>query len=188
MELISATNANPGAQSVQQLDVVNPGLGYTEPPKVKFKKTSGRTGTGASLLHLFLEMVLWVSLVLQIWWWRIYNSTRDYIQYETFLSGVTTVSAAATAIVSAAGTITEIRFMDAGAGYSATPTLTIGNPHFGSTGEFIFNETITGSTSEQRQEFVSGHVLPMSLRLVLLMEILWLEKQLLVQHLEHRMF
>ena len=37
--------------------------------------------------------------------------------------------------------------MEAGAGYSAAPTITIGNPHIGSTGEFIFNETITGSTS-----------------------------------------
>ena len=64
---------------------------------------------------------------------------------EAFLSGVTRYLQRA--IVSAAGTITEIRFMDAGAGYSAAPTLTIGNPRFGSTGEFIFNETITGSTS-----------------------------------------
>ena len=53
-------NANPGAQSIQQLDVVNPGRGYTEPPKVKFKKTSGRTGTG-QVLHRSLEMVLLVS-------------------------------------------------------------------------------------------------------------------------------
>ena len=50
--------------------------------------------------------------------------------------------------------------MDAGAGYSAAPTLTIGNPHFGSTGEFIFNETITGSTSGTKQEFVYGLIRP----------------------------
>ena len=139
-------NANPGAQSVQQLDVVNPGLGYTEPPKVKFKKTSGRTGTGATATSILGDGVVGIISVT--------NGGGGYttppeitFSNETSLSGVTTVSAAATAIVSAAGTITEIRFMDAGAGYSATPTLTIGNPHFGSTGEFIFNETVTGSTS-----------------------------------------
>ena len=57
-------NRNPGAQSIQQLDVVNPGRGYTEPPKVKFKKTSGRTGTRRSLLPQFLEMVLLVLSLL----------------------------------------------------------------------------------------------------------------------------
>tara|TARA_B100001778_G_scaffold14157_2_gene10953 strand:- start:9646 stop:11106 length:1461 start_codon:yes stop_codon:yes gene_type:complete len=139
-------NANPGAQSVQQLDVVNPGRGYVEPPKVKFKKTSGRTGTGAAATSIIGDGVVGIITVT--------DGGGGYtvppeitFSNENFLSGVTTVSAAATAIVSAAGTITEIRFMEAGAGYSAAPTITIGNPHIGSTGEFIFNETITGSTS-----------------------------------------
>ena len=139
-------NTNPGAQSIQQLDVVNPGRGYTEPPKVKFKKTSGRTGTGAAATSILGDGVVGIITVTS--GGGGYTTPPEItFSNETFLSGVTTVSAAATAIVSAAGTITEIRFMDAGAGYSATPTLTIGNPHFGSTGEFIFNETVTGSTS-----------------------------------------
>ena len=66
---------------------------------------------------------------------------------EVFLPGVTTVSAAATAIVSSAGTISAINFTNAGVGYSIAPTVVISNPDLDSTGEFVFNEVVTGSSS-----------------------------------------
>ena len=68
---------------------------------------------------------------------------------EVFLAGVPTVSAAATAIVSAAGSITAIRITNAGLGYSVAPTILINNVGVGSTsyGSFVFNEVITGSIS-----------------------------------------
>ena len=40
-------NANPRLQSVQRVDVVNPGFGYTVAPSVTFRTTDG-TGTGAA--------------------------------------------------------------------------------------------------------------------------------------------
>ena len=57
------------------------------------------------------------------------------------------MSAAATAIVSAAGTISAIHFTNSGAGYTVAPTITIANPDLDSTGDFAFNEVVTGSIS-----------------------------------------
>ena len=63
------------------------------------------------------------------------------------MSGVSTASADLIPVVSSAGVITEIRVTNAGIGYSIAPTITIGSPDMDSTGDFIFNEVVTGSTS-----------------------------------------
>jgi hypothetical protein len=42
--------------------------------------------------------------------------------------GLSTVSAAATAVVSAAGTISAIHIRNAGVGYTVTPTISIASP------------------------------------------------------------
>ena len=62
-------------------------------------------------------------------------------------TGISTVSAAATAVVSSAGTITAINITNAGTGYTEAPTITIGSPYLAGIGTYIFNEVITGSTS-----------------------------------------
>ena len=62
-------------------------------------------------------------------------------------TGVSTVSAAATAIVSAAGTISAIHITNAGLGYTVAPTITIASPESSGSGTFSFNEIVTGSTS-----------------------------------------
>ncbi len=63
-------------------------------------------------------------------------------------TGLSTVSAAATAIVSAAGTISAIHIRNAGAGYTTPPTIAIAPPAASdAVGNFQFNEIITGGTS-----------------------------------------
>ena len=62
-------------------------------------------------------------------------------------AGLSTVSAAATAIVSAAGTISAIHIRNAGVGYTVTPTISIASPGSSGSGNYSFNETITGGTS-----------------------------------------
>ena len=64
-----------------------------------------------------------------------------------FESGVTTVSAAATAVVSAAGTISNIFLTNAGVGYSVAPTMSIAASGSSGSGTFQFNEIVTGSSS-----------------------------------------
>ena len=56
-------------------------------------------------------------------------------------------TASAIAVVSSAGTISNVYMSYAGAGYTVAPTITIGTPYMAGTGDFIDNETVTGSQS-----------------------------------------
>jgi len=138
-------NVNPKRKSVQSAPLINAGFGYTVAPTIKFIGGGGSQATGISSIGN--GVIGTISLT---------NNGSGYADSpnitfinEVFLSGVATVSAAATAVVSAAGSITSIRITNAGLGYSVAPTILINNVGVGSTsyGSFIFNEVITGSIS-----------------------------------------
>ena len=141
--VVCTDNVNPSAQSVQRVDIINPGFGYTVTPSVRF---IGGGGSGAAATATIGNGVVGVITVT--------NAGAGYtaapivtFTNEVFLTGVTTASASATAIVSAGGSVTAIRLTNAGLGYSFTPTIAISSPSMNSVGEFIFNETVTGSIS-----------------------------------------
>ena len=62
-------------------------------------------------------------------------------------TGISTVSAAATAILSPTGSIQAIYITNSGAGYTQTPTISIGSPYMIGIGTYVFNEVVTGSQS-----------------------------------------
>ena len=134
---VCTDNLNPALKSVQQVDIINPGAGYTVPPSVQF---IGGGGAGAAATAVINTGVVGLATIT--------NAGAGYTVNPTItISGVSTVSAAATAIVSAAGTITAIHFTNSGAGYTVAPTITIANPDLDSVGDFTFNEVVTGSIS-----------------------------------------
>jgi len=134
---VCTDNLNPALKSVQQVDIINPGAGYTTPPSVQF---IGGGGAGAAATAVINTGVVGLATLT--------NAGAGYTVNPTItISGVSTVSAAATAIVSAAGTITAIHFTNSGAGYTVAPTITIANPDLDSTGDFAFNEVVTGSVT-----------------------------------------
>jgi len=141
--VVNNQNANPKAQSIQNIDISNPGAGYTVAPGVQF---IGGGGAGAAATTKIGDGVVGVVTVTEGGAGYVTAPTITFSN-EVFLTGVTTVSAAATAIVSSAGTITAIRFTNAGLGYSTAPTITVSNPNLNSSGEFVFNEIVTGSSS-----------------------------------------
>jgi len=139
-------NVNPRFQSVQRVDVANPGSGYTVVPTVTFRTTDG-TGSGAAATTIIGDDIVGVVTITNAGGGYITNPTISFTN-EIFKSGITTVSAAATATVSAAGTITNIYLTNSGLGYSVAPTISIEAPPAGlSVGNFVFNEIVTGSTS-----------------------------------------
>jgi len=130
-------NVNPKAQSVQEVLVTNAGYGYTVAPQIRFIGGGGDGATGISSIGNGVVGIITVT-----------NSGSGYVVPPSIsFTGISTVSAAATAIVSAAGTITSIYITNSGLGYTANPTITIGNPALTSTGDFVFNEIVTGSQS-----------------------------------------
>ena len=138
-------NANPRDQSVQRVDVANSGAGYTVAPGVRFTG-GGSGGTGAAATATIGDGVVGIVTIT--------NGGSGYttpptitFTNEVFESGVTTVSAAATAVVSAAGTISNIFLTNAGVGYSVAPTMSIATSGSSGSGTFQFNEVVTGSSS-----------------------------------------
>ena len=136
-------NVNTNAQSVQSVEIINPGFGYTNVPGVRF---IGGGGSGAAATATIGNNIIGIVTVTS---GGSGYSTSPTITFtnQIFNVGVSTVSAAATAIVSAAGTITAIRIINAGLGYSVAPSISISQPSMTSSGTFIFNETVTGSSS-----------------------------------------
>ena len=134
--VVCTDSANPATKSVQSIEVINPGFGYTIAPKVLiFGDGSGATAT--STIGDGIVGVITVT-----------NSGGGYINSPSIVfTGISSVSAAATAVVSSAGSITQIRITNAGLGYTQPPSITIGNPSLSSLGSYTFNEIITGSTS-----------------------------------------
>jgi len=135
--VVCNNNTNPSAQSVQSVEIINPGYGYTVAPGVRF---IGGGGNGATATATIGDGVVGIITVT--------SSGSGYVTPPTIsFSGISSVSAAATAVVSAAGTITQIRITNAGLGYTVVPTITIGSPSSTGIGTFIFNEIVTGSQS-----------------------------------------
>ena len=139
-------NANPRLQSVQAVNVANPGSGYTVAPTVTFSTTDG-TGSGAAATTVIGDDIVGIVTITNPGGGYITNPVITFTN-EVFKAGVTTVGAAATAVVSAGGTITNIYLTNTGVGYSVAPTISIAAPTSGTnTGNFVFNETVTGSSS-----------------------------------------
>lgn len=130
-------NTNPSAQSVQNVEIINPGYGYTVTPGVRFIGGGGKGATAKATLGDGIVGIITVTA----------PGSGYVIPPSITFTGIASVSAAATAVVSAAGTITQILITNAGLGYTEIPTITIGNPSLTSFGSFIFNEVVTGSQS-----------------------------------------
>ncbi len=141
-------NVNPATRSVQHVDLENVGSGYTTAPKIAF---IGGGGSGAAATSVIGDNVIGIVTLTSSdgYVGGVGYTTNPTITFsdEVFLSGVATVSAAATAVVSSAGTITAINITNAGLGYSTAPTLTIADPALDNTGNYKFNEIVTGQTS-----------------------------------------
>ena len=136
-------NANSGAKSVQHVDLSNSGAGYTVAPKIAFISATGVGATGISTIG---DGTIGIVTVTSGGGGYTTSPTINFTN-EVFKSGVTTVSAAATAVVSSAGAITAINITNAGLGYSTAPTISISDPGASGSGDFAFNEIITGGTS-----------------------------------------
>ena len=109
-------NVNDRAKSVQHIDLVNPGAGYTISPLVEI---TGGGGTGAAATAYIGNNVVGVVTI-----------TAGGAGFTTTptvtISGPTGVGTTATAhaVLSAAGTITAINLTNAGSGYTSAVSYT----------------------------------------------------------------
>ena len=127
---------NSKKRVVQSINLINPGIGYTSNPTIEVFGD----GTGVAATSKMENGTIGIVTI-----------TAGGSGYSTTptitFTGLSTVSAAATAVVSTAGTISQIQITNAGAGYTVSPTMTISSPGSSGTGNYVFNEIVTGSVS-----------------------------------------
>ena len=130
-------NISDNLKSVQKVLITNPGSGYTVAPTLQI---TGGGGSGAAGTAFIGDGTVGVVTLT--------SEGSGYTTAPTVtITGPVGVGTTATAeaVVSSAGTITSINLTNAGAGYTSSPTLTIGDPSLDNSGNFAFNEVITGS-------------------------------------------
>ena len=130
-------NISDNLKSVQKVLITNPGSGYTVAPTLQI---TGGGGSGAAGTAFIGDGTVGVVTLT--------SEGSGYTTAPTVtITGPVGVGTTATAeaVVSSAGTITSINLNNAGAGYTSSPTLTIGDPSLDNSGNFAFNEVITGS-------------------------------------------
>jgi len=130
-------NISDNLKSVQKVLITNPGSGYTVAPTLQI---TGGGGSGAAGTAFIGDGTVGVVTIT--------SEGSGYTTAPTVtITGPVGVGTTATAeaVVSSAGTITSINLTNAGAGYTSSPTITIGDPSLDNSGNFAFNEVITGS-------------------------------------------
>ena len=130
-------NISDNLKSVQQVVITNPGAGYTLAPTLQITGGGGSGAAGTVFIGDGAVGIVTLS-----------DAGSGYTTAPTVTItapvGVGT-QATAEAVVSTAGTITAINIVNAGAGYTSSPTITIGDPSLDNSGNYKFNEIITGS-------------------------------------------
>ena len=143
--ITTAIGAGSTSFSVKEIVITNSGYGYTQSPTVTISGAGGsgaiaRAGIGSNHIKILSDgSELGGSK---------YAHTPT-VAIGTSPVGLSTANATAVAVVSAAGTISDIRFTNAGFGYTQAPIITIQPPGSAGmgTGNFFLNEMIKGQSS-----------------------------------------
>ena len=142
-------NVNSSLVSIQQVPITNPGAGYTQGPGIQFlgggvDDQGNLTGAGAAATSFSGDGTLGVVTFT--------NRGSGFTTNPTVtVSGPGAGGTTATAIaeINSAGIVTFFGWTNAGAGYTSSDVIniTFSDPSFTSSGDFKFNEVVTGSSS-----------------------------------------
>ena len=130
-------NISDNQKSVQQVVITNPGAGYTLAPALQ---VTGGGGSGAAGTVFIGDGAVGIVTLT--------DAGSGYTTAPTVTitgPGAGGTTATAEAVVSSAGTISAIHIINAGSAYTSSPTITIGNPALNNSGNYKFNEIVTGS-------------------------------------------
>ena len=125
--------------AVESVRITNPGAGYTEIPAVVF---TGGGGTGIAVT-VGIATTGSVGVVTITDGGDGYYGTTPTVTFSTPGTGTTATGE----VIAVGGTVQSVRLINAGAGYTDVPTVTISNPGLLGSGDFFFNEEVTGGTT-----------------------------------------
>lgn len=128
-------------KSIEKIVITNPGIGYTIIPTITIKSNSGSGGGGIATAILGSGVLGIINFTSN----GVGYSTNPTVSISTAPFGG--INASAEALINSSGIVTSIYYVNAGAGYTQPPQISISSPIGLSTGNYIFNEVITGANS-----------------------------------------
>ena len=127
--------------TIDKVLITNPGVGYEIPPKIKILSNSGKGFIGTCVIN---NGVLGTIAIINP---GSQYSTHPQISISTSPSGI---NAEAVSVINTSGIVTSTRFINAGAGYTESPSIQIGESIGITTGTYNFNEVIMGDTTNTK--------------------------------------
>lgn len=127
--------------TIDKILIVNPGIGYTIPPKIELISNSGSGFIGTCDIRENSLSPIYIT-----------NSGEGYSSNPivSISTSPTGDNASAVSVINSSGEVSEIRYLNVGSGYTMSPTINIDTPIGLSTGNYIYNEMIEGQTSGTR--------------------------------------
>lgn len=125
--------------AIESIRITNPGAGYLSPPSISFQ---GGGGTGIAVT-VGIATTGTVGVVTITDGGDGYYGTTPTVTFTAPTTGTTATGE----VVAVGGTVRSVRIVNAGAGYTEVPTVTISNPGLLGSGDFYFNEEVTGGTT-----------------------------------------
>lgn len=131
--------------SIDKILITNPGFGYTEPPMVTISGGGGSGGIATAVINTRVLGIVGLSSG-----GVGYTTTPQVTIQRIFIPSGPGISsninnAQAEAIVNSNGVVVAVRYSNAGAGYTFTPTISFTNPTATSFGDYDYNEVVTGT-------------------------------------------
>jgi hypothetical protein len=128
-----------GTQStIDNIQIINPGFGYTAPPEISIISNDGAGFIGNCMLNTgCLGEITIINRGSQY-------STAPTVSISTSPTGD---NAEVITLLDASGRLSSVRYLNVGSGYVVSPTISIESPSGISTGNYKYNEIITGTTS-----------------------------------------
>ena len=134
-------------RGIDRVLLTNPGYGYTEPPTVTFISPNGSGGIATVVINSGVLPVVAISSG------GVGYTTDPQVFIEPiFVAESVGVSseinnAKAETVRNSNGQVSEIRYSNAGAGYTFTPEITFTLPTSDTFGDYEYNEVVTGQRS-----------------------------------------
>lgn len=131
--------------SIDRILVTNPGFGYTQPPTVTITGGGGSGGIATAVINTGVLGVIGITTG------GVGYTTNPQVFIDRIFipssSGISSNinNAQAEAVVNTNGVVVAVRYINAGAGYTFTPSITFTDPTSTTFGDYKYNEVVTGS-------------------------------------------
>lgn len=135
---VAIMTSRPGRSSfsIDRILIINPGIGYTQIPKVTIRSS---TGSGAIATAGISTGVLGPMIINEN---GVGYSTTPIVSIG--MPAVNGVGASVIATLNSYGSLSQLRYVNAGSGYTAAQNISIPSPIGISTGNYKFNEMVRG--------------------------------------------